>query len=242
MFIKVKNYNGQKVRYIQHKLDGYCIHVTNKTVHTKKLEIMHKFDHCPLGDFFRSMVNGFAVLGELHAPGIPATSIPTLINDRDLALQFTAFALPSHPVLTCCLAVNKLLMKHGFTYPTTSVLSKPIIVSKEQLCKEAERLGIEGFVVKQEHLKGWYKIKPVQTMDVVVTGTERSWSAQHYSGMKCICIGKFGSVGSGFTEEYRREVDRKSLIGRTAEVSFDSIAANGKLRFPRFLRWRDDEK
>ena len=54
-----------------------------------------------------------------------------------------------------------------------------------------------------------------------------------------------GTVGGGFEAEFRLEYDtdakRKTLVGRVCEVKYDSVAAGGKLRFPRFIRWREDK-
>ena len=34
---------------------------------------------------------------------------------------------------------------------------------------------------------------------------------------------------------------RDTLLGKVCEIAYDSVAAGGKLRFPRFIRWRDDK-
>ena len=81
----------------------------------------------------------------------------------------------------------------------------------------------------------------------------QSFSSTHFGGLQGINIAVYkdnkvhdlGQVGSGFDLEYRKSLDtkekRNELIGKVCEVAFDSIAANGKLRFPRFIRWRTDK-
>jgi ATP-dependent DNA ligase len=49
-------------------------------------------------------------------------------------------------------------------------------------------------------------------------------------------------VGSGFSLEQRREWadDETLVIGKTIEVEFQGFGSKGSMRFPRYLRTRDD--
>ena len=60
-----------------------------------------------------------------------------------------------------------------------------------------------------------------------------------HDGTEIIEIAK---VGTGFDGDYRYSVDPKKLFGRVAEIGYQSLGAKGRLKFPKFLRWRDDEK
>jgi len=253
--LTVKEYNGQPFRFIQEKKDGYGISIDEKGVWTRKkdVNVRDKLPH-HLKRVLRHLMPGSDVLAELHADGVQATSIPTLLNDGSPRLKITAFADLSLKEWPYNLVLNQ-LERQGFLIPQTSVVCNPdeLMIYDEADCDsliaEAVERKIEGWILKEAHLRGWYKLKPVKTVDAVVTGVTVSDSITHYGGMKAIQVSLFfpelveiASVGSGFTADYRHTVDQDSLIGRVAEIKYDSIAANGKLKFPRFVRWRDNEK
>ena len=108
-------------------------------------------------------------------------------------------------------------------------------------------------ILKQEHCKGWFKVKPLKTVDAFVTGYTYSESDTKFGWLRAVQVSvwsvdksqtRIASVGTGFTDEFRREMcgdKAESLINRVCEIEYDSIAANGKLKFPRFLRWRYDK-
>jgi ATP-dependent DNA ligase len=121
----------------------------------------------------------------------------------------------------------------------------------EHLKQDAKKLKIEGFVVKDTPKGKCWKIKPTKTVDAFVTGYEISDSDSFAGGLKAVKISVYdsngkaveiASCGSGFFADYRMSVDPKTLIGRVGEFSYQCLAAKGRLKFPSFLRWRDDEK
>jgi|TARA_R100000501_G_C2622774_1_gene115955 ATP-dependent DNA ligase len=194
---------------------------------------------------------------ELYAEGVQATDIKTLINDRDKRLQLSGFALPylrGELVETMHAAMSLL---EGLycnppeileDYGDAELLDADEIQHWLQVAIDRR---MEGFVLKEDHLKGWWKLKPTKTVDVVVTDTTTSWSATHFGGIQGFNIVLYdqengyekvpmGNVGSGFPAELR---DRhpSNFIGRVMEVKYDSLAAKGKLKFPRFVCWRDDK-
>ena len=47
-------------------------------------------------------------------------------------------------------------------------------------------------------------------------------------------------VGGGFSDADRRWTEAE-VMGRVCEVRYDCVMARGRLRFPRFIQWRDDK-
>ena len=99
----------------------------------------------------------------------------------------------------------------------------------------------------------WMKWKPTITVDLEVIGIEPG-TGKHKGKMGAlVCSGVDDgkaikvNVGSGFTDKEREEIweSRESVIGQTAEVLADVITQNQdgsySLRFPRFVRFRDDK-
>jgi ATP-dependent DNA ligase len=85
--------------------------------------------------------------------------------------------------------------------------------------------------LKEAHSYGWYKLKPVSTIDAVVveaSATKQSVSVALYDCGVPVIIAKV------------RTAD-KNNIGRVAEIDFDSVGSRGNLRFARFKGWRDDK-
>lgn len=118
----------------------------------------------------------------------------------------------------------------------------------------------EGLIRKQRSLPygvRWAKVKGEETFDVVVTGFEMSTEGkyakegwikgikfgQYIKGRGGLLIMKDCGQTSGITEEMRAEVTafREKIIGRVMEVGCQLRLPSGKLRHPKFLRWRDDK-
>lgn len=264
-FPKFKTYVDQPVKYIQPKLDGHLVKIhkaktltvltKNDKDITEKVLAMHT-----LNEEMAKIPSHTIMFGEMHCPGVHATSVPTLLNDRSEKLQITFFAAPLFGTRNLFNAplndVMDRLNDCGLKTPHTSIVSltpTPFISLckeyQEKLLAEAIEKGYEGWVCKEAHMKGWYKLKPVKTVDAFVVGTARSWSSTHFGGLQSITVAVFkrnkvhilADVGSGFELEYRKTIDRYSLVGKVAEIAYDQVAANGRLRFPRFIRWRDDK-
>lgn len=120
--------------------------------------------------------------------------------------------------------------------------------------------GYEGIMLKDLDAKyeckrshAWLKIKPTITLDLTVVGVEEGTGKNEGRMGAIICEGEDAgrsitvNVGSGFTDEQRIEFwnDKNDLFGQTAEVLADAVTRNQdgtySLRFPRFVRFRDDK-
>ena len=264
---KFKDYNGQPVNWIQPKLDGHYTKVVsdaagNKKAFSKKpIDITDKLMAIPhIKKQIDSMPNSSTMLCELHCPEEDATSVPTLLNNADERLLLSVFAVPKWDGFDWTNAhlphvINR-LARLGFSVAHVIEVTAEFVNEKgcEALNELAVRNKFEGHVLKVSHMSGWYKLKPVRDLDAIVAETFMSTSDSYWGLLKAIRVVVYkpdgtyhdlGNCGIGqkaMKEKYNTEAKRRTLIGRVCEVKYDMIGAKGGMRFPRFSRWRDDEK
>ena len=134
---------------------------------------------------------------------------------------------------------------------------------KDQLMRYAKdqvNAGFEGIMIKDvdapyecKRNTFWMKWKPTITVDLTVVGLEEGTGRNQGRLGALVCEGmddgKFiqVNVGSGYSDTDRDDywTNSNSVIGRTAEILCDVITQNQdgsySLRFPRFVRFRDDK-
>ena len=130
----------------------------------------------------------------------------------------------------------------------------------DRYAKDNVNAGFEGIMIKEleapyicKRSTDWMKWKPTLTVDLEVVGVEEGTGRNLGRLGALVCHGVDDgkeitvNVGSGFSDDDRDNYwnDRNLVIGRTAEVLCDVITQNRdgtySLRFPRFVRFRDDK-
>ena len=130
----------------------------------------------------------------------------------------------------------------------------------ERYAKDNVNAGFEGIMIKEleapyicKRSTDWMKWKPTLTVDLEVVGVEEGTGRNLGRLGALVCHGIDDgkeitvNVGSGFSDTDRDDYysNRNLVIGRTAEVLCDVITQNQdgtySLRFPRFVRFRDDK-
>jgi DNA ligase-1 len=130
----------------------------------------------------------------------------------------------------------------------------------ERYAKDNVNAGFEGIMIKNmdapylcKRSTDWMKWKPTITVDLEVVGVEEGTGRNIGRLGALVCAGVDDgkeisvNVGSGFSDGDRDDYysNRNLVIGRTAEVMCDVITQNQdgtySLRFPRFVRFRDDK-
>ncbi len=255
---KVHNFKPKKsIRWAQVKENGYRVTVVREmdgsiVCFGKKEDYWQDLkEHIVLSKMFRTIPRGSAFDGELYLPGVHATGVITAIKDRDELLKFSPFAIPFFALADYrdkeLPQINFILKELGFVHPTTTVVMET--VDPQWWLSEARLLNIEGYVFKNQHYDEWYKLKPQKTVDLVVTG----WfeGKGKYWGEMGGVIGslpdtsgkmqQIARVGGGWNDEERADLTEDDVLGKVIEVEYQEVAAQGRLQFPRFLRFRDDK-
>lgn len=187
--------------------------------------------------------------GELHVPGGNAGDAAHAIAECLPELEFTPFAVPWWDNVDCS------SMSIQWTAWACDRLELPIVPTfkydedetEDMLVSAARAAEIEGWVLKQANYEGWYKVKPVRSVDCVVTGFKDGRGK--YLGLvgalrvSAEIDGTYRELAavSGMTDEQRVSIDEDRDLGRVVEVEYQDVGNGGRLIHPRFGRWRDDK-
>jgi ATP-dependent DNA ligase len=146
----------------------------------------------------------------------------------------------------------------GYQRDTPVISAQGIIALNEDevlaYYEEQLKLGFEGVMLKDLNAPYSFKrdnsimkLKPVATYDGVVVDVLSAREGTKWDGMHTILLvmlpnGATTRVGSGFSDDERIKLDKErgNLIGRVCEVCGQPpLSDDGKIRFPRFMRWRE---
>ena len=133
-------------------------------------------------------------------------------------------------------------------------------IKLHEYATEMVTAGFEGIMIKDmeapyecKRNTFWMKWKPVITVDLPVIALEEGTGRNKGRLGALVCSGSDHgkditvNVGSGFSDTERDLFwnQKSDVVGRTVEILCDVITQNQdgtySLRFPRFVRWRDDK-
>ncbi len=250
MKIKVKPWNGQPAKYITLKMDGNFTRITTGELGTVTVETSLPTDitaKCKGYDWLRPhyarLPFGTVVLGELYVPGKTCSVIKTALNEHWPDLMFSAFAVETMPEEAPLEDVSKYCLGYGIDFLRWRRTTVGDTV--EQLFRDLP-IDAEGYVLKDGNMLNLYKLKPVKTIDLIVDnfmpgagkyfGKIGSLMCSVHEGIEIASV-------SGMTDEVRDEIsaNKSKYKGRVCEVAYQAVGARGRLRHPRFIRWRDDK-
>jgi len=121
--------------------------------------------------------------------------------------------------------------------------------------------GAEGAMLKNSKApylekrssKTWYKVKKVDTFDVVIMGSYEG-SGKHVGRLGGLVFGTYnegqlqriGKAGGGFTDVEREQLwaTREEVVGQVIEIQANDLVGSKEIRTPRhpqFIRFRDDK-
>lgn len=185
--------------------------------------------------------------GELWQDDLPAAEVVTSLKN-ETPLRFSPFSVPVFAGQDLR-HQNWGMMSSAFAGCGFEMPGQHLTWRHDDLQEFATELGIEGFVIKVRPYANWWKVKPLETLDVEVAGFEPG-EGKHEGRLGALHIqvydklGKphyIGKVGIGNDDDWR-DLPSEEVMGRVCEVGFEGSASKGKLRFPRFIRWRDDKE
>jgi len=241
-------WKGQKTRWVQAKRDGNRLTVFRqpqwhiRALTTTGLDLAPVLRDWPWWACIVQMLPPCSSLdGELWVPGRPASYVKTALKERDPKLKFSVFAVPYYDQI--CQTQQSLVWAHDICLN----IGLPFI---EFFDETPEVLGPddEGWVFKDYNYERWWKWKPVRTLDAIVVGFKEG-NGKFLGTVGALIVAvetmhgdlvEIASVG-GMTDAVRWEIDEDADLGRIVEVKYQYVGAKGRLRHPRFVRWRDDK-
>lgn len=183
-------------------------------------------------------------------------------SDGTSGLFFAAFDCLTHEELdtrTCRRTLSERRAKMRELWPDCTMNSGILVQTPVRTPKDIKRAmgefiadGFEGAVVKDldsfysfRRTKDWVKVKLFEDHDYEVVGWEEGKGKFLGTFGKFLVKGpkgKISGVGSGITTKQRREFwkRRRELVGKKIAVKHQGASPDGGLRFPTFLRLRDD--
>lgn len=251
--IKSRQWNGQSATYIHLKMDGHFSRIVVDLSGGVRVYTSHPHDitHQIVDggwEWFRPFLTrvpfGTTVLGELYVPGKNASDVKTALIEKWPSLTFSAFAIETLRAEAPLEVVASDCQSWGLDFLMWRRVQDGDTV--ESLMAKLPK-GAEGYVLKDGNLLNWYKLKPVRTIDLIVDGFIAG-NGKYEGGVgSLICRTAEGhtvATAGGMGDDMRWEIalNQSKYLGRVAEIKYQLVGAGGRLRHPRFHRWRDDKQ
>jgi hypothetical protein len=247
---KAKTWAGETdFKYAHYKRDGIWLEVTQGHAYSSQLTVLtHQVEHL---EWFQNLKTNApasaSVYGELWVPGQPASYVKSALAKGE-QLSFDMFAASNLNHAAPLEEVGRFA-----TYLKVNLCPFLTLDSTRGSIVELQAGELpedtEGYVFKNGNLLDWCKWKRELTIDCVVTGfvDGRGKNLGLTGAILCSVYHKGQLVeianAGGFTDRERIHIsaDEESYLGRVAEITYQYVGSNGRLRHPRFKRWREDK-
>lgn len=268
--LKAKAWRGQAFRYAHEKLDGWHVQAAMQNDGRLALygrdtlpsmEMARRFPALAATRWYDSLLRKMpprtCISGELVVPGGRASDVPSGLRG-DVPLELVAFAVPFHDGVSQTYeylgAVEHQCVEMGVPFASWTTCEmfvagkSPDLDMREALLTLARAKGCEGWVLKNYNYRDWWKLKPTPTVDCVVTGT-RPGKGKYVGMVGALVVALRNGDGSltevaavsGMTDDERKKMSPAIVTERICEVAYQYVGSGGRLRHPRFIRWRDDK-
>lgn len=234
-------WKGQEVNFTHVKRDGMAVFYQSDKFWTRTPTFITqelRECNCP---WLQYAVGDDLLVGELWLPGKKASAVKSALANRDPSLRWDIFAVLNPGLENASLdAIDRFVTGRGLTF-------LPFFKGVYDADLQHLSPDVEGYVLKEYNAQGWYKLKPVKTIDLVVTGFKDgngknlgltgSLVCSVVEGYEVACVG-------GMDDATRAEIsdDEERYRGRVVEVAYQYVGSKGRLRHPRFIRFRDDKR
>lgn len=172
--------------------------------------------------------------GELYVPGSGAEAVKTALANGSDTLRFATFGLSWLPDDATIFEMQEESKRTHWdlaeTYPIPCNGQLPRLPN------------CDGLVYKTGMYGDWVKHKWQRTLDCIITGIkpgQGKYTGQCGALVCCIDDIEIANV-SGMDDATRKMISTND-IGRVIEVEYERVGSKGRLRHPRFLRYRDDK-
>lgn len=234
--------------FMQLKYDGHYVEISRnesfiKVVTRIGTDITDKVKFALL-NVYRGLPEGVTIAGEIYVPGGDSS----MVKSYPANLRFVGFAInsvhgegydkASLHFLAHCFA--------GWGIPFADFVT--ICEGDAMLAMAEKSVGgdIEGVVFKRGNTWDVAKWKPKKTIDLIICGYEDG-QGKYFGQVGNIilktCEGYHVAKASGFSDEVRLEIscNRRGYMGKIVEIEYQKVLSRGRLRHPRFKRFREDK-
>lgn len=180
------------------------------------------------------------LFGELWLPGGTASDVQAAIIRRDPKLRFDVWGVDYYGE-TLYQEIGTVARLWFQSVVKWNVITTPI--DPAEYLADCNVPDVEGWVFANGNMKDYCKLKPITTADLVVFGAVEG-TGRNAGAIGALIVGTadgtiLAKVSAGLTDAIRRGGEIPT--GQVVEVAFNGLASRGRLRFPRFVRFREDK-